>query len=69
MDSVTKLIATLEEAELLANRLIEAVESVRETGDPTSTDIILEQLDNEGPWRLVIGVALPAELEERTNFS
>lgn len=56
MNSETKLVASSEQAKLLALKLQETIKASNDSGEMEYVSIILDQMQDNGPWRLVIGV-------------
>ncbi len=56
MDSETRLVCTKTQAAQLINKLQVACHKIRETGEVQHVDIILEQSNAKGPWRLILHV-------------
>ncbi len=56
MPTETKLLATISQATELIRELQQAIEDAQYKSEPCYARVVLEQIDCDGPWRLVIGV-------------
>lgn len=60
METETRLVGSVEQAKDLIVQLQAAIKKQKETGEAAYARIVLEQMKDTGPWRLVIGV-MPEE--------
>lgn len=56
MDTETKLICSIEQAEKFAQDILAAIEKAKNFHEAQYVHSVFEQMTAKGPWRLVLGI-------------